>query len=73
MKTIITTVLVVITMTGCASYQTVMVNKDGEYRTCAAEGRGLIGASIANGVYSRCVNEAGNAGYAPLTALTRKQ
>ncbi len=71
MKTLLLSVVVLVVFGGCASHQTVMVNKEGEYRTCAAEGRGLIGASIAHGVYSQCMNEAGAAGFAPLDVVKK--
>jgi hypothetical protein len=56
-------IVLIVTLTGCASPRAVLVNDQGEHLTCAATSAGLIGSIVAQSRFDGCVTEAKAKGY----------
>lgn len=58
----------VLSLAGCVSASTMMVNQDGKWVRCSASGAGWLGAPMAASNHSRCVDDLQKMGYAPLSS-----
>lgn len=50
-------------LSGCVTPSTILVNEDGKVVRCAAHGWGYVGAPMAQGIASSCVNDARKMGF----------
>lgn len=64
MRSILVVALTTLSVSGCASYQTVLKNKKGETITCEASGKsGIITGYYLKEGFDSCVNSARKAGF----------
>jgi hypothetical protein len=59
-------IVAVVLLTGCTSYKTALINKDGAITHCNQSGFGLISGPIASSQHNDCVNNAHAQGYAEI-------
>lgn len=50
-------IIMLITLTACATPSTLLVNQEGRVQRCAAHGWGYVGAPMAGMIHSRCVED----------------
>lgn len=54
---------ILITLTGCASYHTALINDKGQSVSCNYDGSGVVGSAIAAARHSSCVDDYVKLGY----------
>lgn len=55
--------LTALVLSGCASLDTTLVNKDGQRYRCSASGYGIIGSTVAQSRFDDCIARAEDKGY----------
>jgi S1-C subfamily serine protease len=66
MKNLIPVYIVIIAMSGCASYSQIMINAQGQMYRCGSYGSGLVGIAHANQINEDCIESLRSAGYIEL-------
>jgi uncharacterized lipoprotein YajG len=61
-----TVLVAIVLLTGCTSYKTALINKDGAITHCNQSGFGVISGPIASSQHNDCVNNAHAQGYAEI-------
>jgi len=56
-------VLLSLTILGCASYSQMFINANGQMQRCGAYGQGLIGMASAQNIQNDCIGDMKKAGY----------
>lgn len=60
---LISSLIILVSLSGCASYNTTLTRADGKQYHCVASGYGIIGSIITSSRHEECVKRAKEKGY----------